>query len=101
MLAREPSDARRKRPGADFTIRRPDRPPIYWEHLGMLDLAGYRADWEAKRAWYAKHGIRPWTEGGGRSGTLVWSTKGKDGPGIDANEIERLAIEVLGPEPSR
>jgi hypothetical protein len=79
----------------DFTIRRPGRSPIYWEHLGMLDLAGYRADWEAKLAWYGQHDIRPWTEGGGPSGTLVWSTEGQDGPGIDASEIERLAMEAL------
>ena len=44
----------------DFTIRRDQRPVIYWEHLGMLDNAGYRADWEAKQAWYARHGILPW-----------------------------------------
>ena len=43
----------------------------------MLDLAGYRADWDAKRAWYERHGIRRWTEGGGPSGTLVWSTEGR------------------------
>ncbi len=79
----------------DFTIRRPAQTPIYWEHLGMLDLAGYRADWEAKLAWYGQHGIRPWKEGGGPSGTLVWSTEGQAGLGIDASEIERLATEVL------
>lgn len=85
----------------DFTIRRPGQPPIYWEHLGMLDLAGYRADWEAKRAWYERNGIRPWTDGGGPSGTLVWSTEAQDGPGIDASEIERLAVEVLAAEARR
>jgi hypothetical protein len=80
----------------DFTIRRPGQVPLYWEHLGMLDLAGYRADWEAKLAWYERHEIVPWTEGGGRAGTLVWSTEGQNGPGIDANEIEQLARDVLG-----
>lgn len=82
-----------------FTIRRPGQPPIYWEHLGMLDLAGYRADWDAKLAWYGQHGICPWTEGGGPSGMLVWSTEGQDGPGIDASKIERLATEVLAAKP--
>ena len=78
----------------DFTIRRAAQAPIYWEHLGMLDLAGYRADWEAKLAWYASHEVLPWTEGGGAGGTLVWSTEGGAGGGIDSTEIEQLAIEV-------
>ena len=70
---------------------------MYWEHLGMLDRAGYRADWEANLNWYAKHGILPWTQGGGSTGTLVWSTEGQGGSrGIDAHEIEQLAIEVFG-----
>jgi hypothetical protein len=30
----------------DFTIEQPGKPTMYWEHLGMLDLHGYRADWE-------------------------------------------------------
>lgn len=80
----------------DFTIARPHDPPVYWEHLGMLDQAGYRADWEAKLAWYASHGIDPWTEGGGPDGTLVWSTENRSTPGIDSRDIESLAREVLG-----
>lgn len=80
----------------DFTIRRPGQPVVYWEHLGMLDLSGYRADWEAKLAWYAEHGIRPWNQGGGPSGTLVWSTEKQGTLGIDAREIEQLAIDVFG-----
>ncbi len=79
----------------DFTISRPGQPPVYWEHLGMLDLAGYRADWEAKRTWYAEHEILPWNDGGGTAGTLVWSVEGEGGQGIDASEIERLAAKVF------
>lgn len=79
----------------DFTIRRPGKPPIYWEHLGMLDLAGYRADWKAKLAWYANHGIEPLGKGGGPNGMLVWSTE-KAGGHIDAQEIERIAIDLFG-----
>lgn len=79
----------------DFTVQRPDGPPIYWEHLGMLDLPGYRADWEAKRAWYEQHDIRPRDAGGGPAGTLVWSIEGAGGR-IDAKEIERLASELFG-----
>lgn len=79
----------------DFTIRQPGKPPVYWEHLGMLDLAGYRADWEAKLAWYSKHGIEPLENGGGENGTLVWSIE-KPGGHIDAQEIERFAIDLFG-----
>lgn len=80
----------------DFTIRRSGAKPVYWEHLGMLDRAGYRADWEARKAWYASHGILPWTEGGGPEGTLVWSDENVDGPGISSHEIRKLAREVFG-----
>jgi hypothetical protein len=91
-LLRMPDGTVRK---PDFTIRATGR-PIYWEHLGMLDLAGYRADWEAKKSWYASHGVLPWSEGGGRSGTLVWSTEKVSSRGIDSHVIEALAREVLG-----
>lgn len=80
----------------DFTIRRGDQPPIYWEHLGMLDRFGYKADWDAKLNWYAEHGIRPWEEGGGPAGALVWSEEGRGGGGIESDEIEALARRVFG-----
>lgn len=79
----------------DFSLHRAGRPTVYWEHLGMLDRAGYRADWEAKRRWYAAHGILPFSDGGGPNGTLVWSTEGQDHPGIDAAAIEELARRVM------
>ena len=79
----------------DFTIRSQGRPTIYWEHLGMLDNAGYRADWEAKRAWYTDHDILPLTEGGGAGGILLWSTEKQDTAGIDSQQIEALAHQVL------
>lgn len=80
----------------DFTIRRHGRPTIYWEHLGMLGSPGYRADWEAKLAWYESHGILPWTGSVGSSGVLVWSTEKPDNKGIDSMEIESIALGVLG-----
>jgi ATP-dependent exoDNAse (exonuclease V) alpha subunit len=80
----------------DFTITRAGKPPVYWEHLGMLDKAGYRADWEAKRNWYGSHSIHPWTDGGGPNGTLVWSTEGQTSKGIDTVEIELIARDVFG-----
>jgi AAA domain/UvrD-like helicase C-terminal domain len=78
----------------DFTIYREGGNTVYWEHLGMLESAGYRADWEAKQDWYAGHGILPWADGGGPNGTLVWSTESRR-DGIDAQEIEKLAREVF------
>lgn len=47
----------------DNTLVRPDftipwqGEDYYWEHLGMLDLADYRARWEWKKEWYDKHGF--------------------------------------------
>jgi len=47
----------------DNTLVRPDftipwqGEDFYWEHLGMLDLADYRARWERKEEWYVKHGF--------------------------------------------
>jgi hypothetical protein len=79
----------------DFTIRPPGARIIYWEHLGMLGRAGYRADWEAKMSWYAEHGILPWRDGGGPNGVLVWSEEKPDNRGIDSQEIERRAHEVM------
>lgn len=79
----------------DFTIARVGRPTIYWEHLGMLDKAGYRADWEAKLRWYESHSIKPWEDGGGPAGVLVRSTEKQSSRGIDAEEIEQLAKSVL------
>jgi hypothetical protein len=80
----------------DFTIVRPGKPTIYWEHLGMLDLAGYRADWEARKKWYVHHDILPWTDGGGSGGTLVWSEEGLDGQGISSHAIRELTATVFG-----
>jgi hypothetical protein len=80
----------------DFTIARPNTGPVYWEHLGMLDLAGYRADWESRRQWYASHDILPWNDGGGSRGTLVWSDENIGGAGINSQAIRRLAQEVFG-----
>jgi ATP-dependent exoDNAse (exonuclease V) alpha subunit len=80
----------------DFTVVRAGNPPVYWEHLGMLDRAGYRADWDAKLHWYADHGILPWTEGGGPNGCLVWSEEGQSAAGIDAGEIRQRVAEVFG-----
>lgn len=80
----------------DFTVRRASGSPVFWEHLGMLDRAGYRADWQAKEQWYADHGILPFEDGGGPDGVLVCSTESIDAAGIDARQIDRLARDVFG-----
>ena len=79
----------------DFTISRPGKPPVYWEHLGRLDLAGYRADWEARKAWYASHDIVPWEDGGGARGVLVCSDENVSAAGIDSNAVRALARRVF------
>lgn len=78
----------------DFTIARLGKPTVYWEHLGMLDNYGYKADWEAKQQWYASHGILPLDDGGGPGGSLVCSSETRK-DGIDSLAIEALAREVL------
>ena len=79
----------------DFTISRPGKPPAYWEHLGRLDLAGYRADWEARKAWYASHDIVTWEDGGGARGALVCSDENVSAAGIDSNAVRALARRVF------
>jgi AAA domain/UvrD-like helicase C-terminal domain len=79
----------------DFTIHQPGSRPVYWEHLGMLDLAGYRADWEARKAWYASHEILPWDDGGGPAGMLVWSDENVSAHGIDSSAVRELARNVF------
>jgi ATP-dependent exoDNAse (exonuclease V) alpha subunit len=80
----------------DFTVRQSQEAPVYWEHLGMLDRPGYAADWAAKKQWYANHDIRPFDEGGGTKGVLVWSTENHSSGGIDAQAIDELARKVFG-----
>jgi len=78
----------------DFTIANDMGPPFYWEHLGMLEVEGYRARWERKLVEYRRSGIIPHEEGGGPNGTLI-VTRDKPNGGIDANEIARLIDEVI------
>lgn len=79
----------------DFTVNRVGATPLYWEHLGMLDRSGYRAEWDVKRAWYAANGVLPWSDGGGPAGRLVWSADDPASRGIDSREIEALARQVF------
>ncbi|MFL5614834.1 MAG: AAA family ATPase [Gemmatimonadaceae bacterium] len=52
---------------------------IFWEHLGMLDRADYRAGWDAKLAWYRKNGVLPVSEGDGPTGVLLVTTETNGG----------------------
>ena len=60
----------------DFTIRFGDeRPPIFIEHLGLLDRPSYKARWEQKLKTYADLGIGTLEQGGGPNGILVTTTE--------------------------
>lgn len=79
----------------DFTIE-DDASGItyYWEHCGMLNDPDYKARWEAKRAWYRKHGILPHKEGGGERGTLIETRDSREG-GISSQEIETVIKKTI------
>ena len=81
----------------DFTITPSDGRIVYWEHAGMLDLADYARKWELKKAWYADNGILPHHQGGGTSGSLIWTD---DLNGADAQAWLIFASEVLGVTPA-
>jgi hypothetical protein len=62
----------------------------------MLNNASYRRKWEAKKAWYAVHGITQRGTGPGEDpeGTLIVTVDGVDGS-ISSAEIEQLVDEVF------
>ncbi|MCA1011752.1 AAA family ATPase [Halobacillus halophilus] len=64
----------------DFTIRHQGR-IAYIEHLGMLNIASYKRDWDEKRNNYEKVGISE------KEGNLIITKDGLDGS-LDALEIE-------------
>jgi hypothetical protein len=68
---------------------------VYWEHLGMLDRADYRASWEAKLAWYRAHSVRSWDESTGSSPLLVTTTDSAQS-GLDMVEVNKLIARVRG-----
>jgi ATP-dependent exoDNAse (exonuclease V) alpha subunit len=80
----------------DFTIVDDDLgQTFYWEHLGMLWNERYRERWESKIEWYAKHGIKPFENGGGPNGTLITSQDDEKG-GISSAMIRALISKVFG-----
>lgn len=60
----------------------------------MLQRPSYRRQWERKRAWYASHGILPYTDGG-RSNGVVTTQDGDDGS-ISSADIETVVDKLFG-----
>jgi ATP-dependent exoDNAse (exonuclease V) alpha subunit len=60
----------------------------YWEHLGMLDKASYKGDWEAKQEWYRENGY--WNH-------VITSEDHRGGIGgiVYADEIRRTAQDRI------
>ena len=79
----------------DFTIAdHAQGVTFYWEHLGMLDDAGYRTRWERKRGEYLEFGIGPHEDGGGPEGTLI-ETRDEPGGGLDAAALASVIDGVI------
>ena len=71
----------------DFTVEDEDTGlTFYWEHCGMLADPGYRRRWKEKLAWYRENDILPYSEGGGKRGTLIVTEDSMKG-GISSPEI--------------
>ena len=68
---------------------------IYWEHLGMLDRADYRASWAKKLAWYRANGVHPLAEAKPGASKLV-TTQDSAASGIDMARVRKLIAEVCG-----
>lgn len=80
----------------DFTIEDEiSGTTIYWEHLGMLERADYRASWEKKLAWYRAHGVHPKDESEDGAPMLVMTTD-SSGSGLDMAQINKLISELCG-----
>lgn len=88
----------------DFTVRTLAGPPVYWEHLGMMNQPVYAARWAEKLRWYAANGILPGlkpdgsviedpAKRGGSNGILVWTD---DARGVDKPAWLAMGESVLG-----
>ena len=67
---------------------------IYWEHLGMLDNAGYLKSWEKKLAWYKSNGVPLEGEAGDSSCMLVTSV-GSGMTGFDLPTIKAAITRLF------
>jgi len=76
----------------DFTVRTDAGATYLWEHLGMLDDPVYQARWQAKLAWYAMNGVRPFEDGGGTRASLIVTD---EVGGADSARWEKTARQTL------
>ena len=80
----------------DFTITDHARGvTYYWEHLGLLEDAGYRARWQRKKAEYIESGIRPAGSSGDPDSILIETRDQCGGALDDAAEIARTIDMVI------
>jgi hypothetical protein len=78
----------------DFTIEDDDLGrTIFWEHLGMLNDSVYAKRWEAKRKWYADHGVAEHPASGSQ---ILVSTEDDAAGGIDNAKIAALIDGLFG-----
>ena len=74
----------------DFTVSF-EGDVYYWEHLGMLAVPSYQAQWQRKRDWYRANGYLP---------QLITSEDSSDG-GIDVESIKETAQRrIINGEPA-
>jgi hypothetical protein len=70
----------------DFTFVDPAGEVIIWEHLGMMELPGYRKGWEWKKDWYCKNGFI-------ENHNLFTTQESTDG-GLNSDEIKNVIDKI-------
>jgi hypothetical protein len=70
----------------DFTFVDPAGEVIIWEHLGMMELPGYRKGWECKKDWYCKNGFI-------ENHNLFTTQESTDG-GLNSDEIKNVIDKI-------
>jgi UvrD-like helicase C-terminal domain len=79
----------------DFTIEDEESGvTFYWEHCGLLHKPEYRTRWETKKAWYIRHDILPYEDGGGKNGVLIETYDTPQG-GISSQKIAQIIEQVI------
>jgi hypothetical protein len=70
----------------DFTFVDAAGELIIWEHLGMLDNAGYSRSWDWKQQWYTKNGFV--------EGQTLFTTRDEQGGSLNAQQIDAVAERI-------
>ena len=83
----------------DFTVENDiSGRTIYWEHLGMLENANYKANWEKKRSWYLSNGVKAHSfesnDSDGEADKILVTTTDSSAQGLDMSKINYI-VEVL------